>query len=114
MAAQELLQMGRLRCRQVWVAGASNEHHCGAPPARCQAAWITESGHGREAEGWVSAKVAVPPAGRAHLRLGKPSRVQKRTLSTVITQVFLSEVLTEVLSMLRTGLPNGKSPHGGF
>lgn len=68
----------------------------------------------KKVKGRVNAKVAVPLADSTHLSLGTQSCVQKSMLLQVITQVFLPKVLTEVLSMLRTGLPNGKCPHGGF
>lgn len=62
----------------------------------------------------VSTDTAAPPAGSNRLSLGQQSCVQESMLFRVTTQVFLSEVLTEVVSALRTGRPNGKCPHGGF
>lgn len=99
---------------QVWVAGAGEEHHSEAPllTARCQAALSQKTGRGVKHR--VGAKVAIPSAGRTHLSPEKKNYVQKSMFSKVIRQVCLSEVLTQVLSMLKTGPPNGKCPRGGF
>lgn len=108
--------MGRCASARCGWQKPAAKPHCEAPllKAQCQAALLTQNSQTRRAEGSVKAKVAIPPAGSAHLSLGEQNHVQKSMFSKVITQVFPSEVLTEVLSMLRTRLPNGKCPHGGF
>lgn len=87
---------------------------CSLHSARQHCSQNTAAEEGPGAEGRRCAKVAVLLAAGAHLSLGKHDCVQKSMFFKGITQVFLSEVLTEVLSMLRTGMPNGKCPHGGF
>lgn len=101
--------------RQVWVARPAAKPHGEAPllTAQCQAALLTQNSHARRAERqwmpkWQYPQRQCPP------KSGKMKLCSEINVLKVITQVFPSEVLTEVLSMLRTRLSNGKCPHGGF
>lgn len=78
---------GCARARCGWQEPATKPH-CEAPllKAQGQAALLTHISHTRRAEGSVSAKVAIPPEGSAHLSLGKQNHVQKSMFSKVITQ----------------------------
>lgn len=105
---------GRCSARCGWQEPMTNIAEVSPLTACCQTALLAGNSRRRGTESRTCAKVVVPMAGSAHLSLGKHNCVQKSMFFKVITQVFLSEVLTEVLSMLRTGLPNGKCPHGGF
>lgn len=123
---KELLQMERLRDRQVWEVPApgvgsrsqcftslqGSPAHCTVPGIRAHRAQPQRRGQGPKVGCVPKWQYSQQPV--THLSLGKHNCVQKSMFFKGITQVFLSEVLTEVLSMLRTGLPNGKCPHGGF